>query len=463
MQIVRFTYNSTDIELSVFLLLYLRMNGIFVYERFLDFEVVAQNRLLNMFSGLDEIKRPKSFNQYDMELFAICNEQDFLEFHKYQYTNKMPIIISGSWKKKYEQELNARWTIDCDRTGMNTNQLLYDLVDSMWENGLITQKKRTALKSTADVYCKNQVMKLSFKAKYFYTTEDEYQYEDITNNYKIIYHNLMKKLRQMENSWGNEASINLQYAVLNMAYEGTLYARRNNKRFMYSPESIINVCRVLLKKKDTQMLFGDSIYLLIAQVYDDLLQDTKEAYSNYMKTCKDYNSYAYYRKAVLLINAERNYDTAINYLIRSVLIYPNYYRAWHMLGISYSRLNRWKEAVQSFENMEVILLGKVEENLLRPMEIEYLFKAACECGDIYYRKLYDVHRALREYLFAETIWHAIDSSKFFAIIGMSKEEQIAFKIRMKNELNINRVYSKLSDLYRETGNVEKAVQYLIKR
>lgn len=462
MQIVRFTYNTMDIELSVFLLLYLRMNGIFVCERFFDLGTSTQNRLLSMFSDAGELKRPNISNQFDMELFAISNEQDFFEFQKYRYTDKMLVIISGSWKEKYEAEFNEGSTIDYDKTEKNSRQFLNTLVDLMWENDLIEQKTRTVLSATANIYCCNQIMKLSFEAKYFYITENENQYKEIADRYQKIYRDLIEELRKIERSWGNEASINLQYAVLNMAYEGSLYSRRNRKRFIYSPKSIINVCNVLLEKKDTYMLFGDSIYLLMAQVYDDLLQDTKAAYSHYMMICKDYNSYAYYRKAVLLINSEGSYESAIKYLTRSVFIYPNYYRAWHMLGISYNQLNRWKEAVQAFENMEVILLKKIEGNMVRPMEIEYLFKAACQCGDIYNQKLYDVHRALKEYKLAEKIWHTIDSSLFLKIIGFSEDEEDFFKKRMKNELSINRVYTKLSELYRQSGDIDKAMEYLMK-
>lgn len=100
--------------------------------------------------------------------------------------------------------------------------------------------------------------------------------------------------------------------------------------------------------------------------------------------------------------------------------------------------------------------------MVRPMEIEYLFKAACQCGDIYNQKLYDVHRALKEYKLAEKIWHTIDSSLFLKIIGFSEDEEDFFKKRMKNELSINRVYTKLSELYRQSGDIDKAMEYLMK-
>lgn len=462
MQVIRFTYNSANIELSVFLLLYLRMNGIYVYERFFDFGLNESKQLLRIFEDMSQTKYPEIYTQYDMELFAIESEQDFLEYHRYADINKAVLLISGEWQLKYEAELQMCSVINCDLVGKTSLNLLNNLIDVMWKKGLLPQNSREAFYSTADVYSKNNMMKLSFRAKYFYIADMEVQYEQIIAEYRKICEGLREKLVELENMWGNVRSIYLQYAVLNLAYEGDLYCKRNKKRFIYIPDSIINVSETLLEKKDIQLLFGESIHLLMAQVYDDLIGDTQGAYFNYRVACKDYNSYAYYKKAVHLVNIEKNYEKALDYLIRSIYIYPCYYRAWYMLGITSIKLDKWEMAAHAFESMEIVLSSRIEANKLRPMEIEYLFKAAIQCGDIFYRRFHIVPVAIRKYLFAEKIWKAIDSSLFLSKMGFQIREQINFKERMKRELNIEIVYLKLENLYRLVGDNERANRYFVK-
>lgn len=463
MQVIRFTYNSTDIRLNIFLLLYFRMNGIFVYERFFDFGVSVQKRLLRELDDTNDMISAKVFEQYDMELFSIRDEQDFLEFRKYTCTEKALVLVSGNWKEEYQDELDKWTVVDCDGIeGEQLSLLLQKVIDAMWEKELISDKAYGALIRSAKAYCQQEIMKLSFKAKYFYTAEDGKKYKEIIEKYKEAYRALMNSLTDMENSWGNIETINLQYAVLNIAYEGTLYCRRNKKSFIFNPESIIRICNALLEESNVRMMFGESVYLLMAQVYDDLLRDTQRAYNCYLEACKDYNSYAYYKKAVHLMNIENDYKKALRYLKRSVTIYPSYDRAWYMLGCCYLKLERWEDAIKTFENVEVVLSGRLKAFQLRPMEIEYLFKALCQCGDIYYLKLHRISKALNRYLLAERIWDEIDSSKFLQEIGMTEEEQTAFFERIRKEQDIKRVYMRLTNVYKEIGDEEKVHQYFDK-
>lgn len=460
MQLARVTYNSAEIKTSVFLLLYLRMNGIYVYERFFDVGTSAGNRLLGrVFGATDEEQPIRSYDQFEMELFLLSSEYDCLEFGRYKPVERMIVIASEELKKQYdylEKDYDIVWS-----TGPS-EELLDELIERMFKNDIISQQDEKVLGKTATIYCEDKLTRLSFKAKYFYVAEDKKKFHIIEGEYENIYQHLLDQLRNMTAKWGDKDSLNLQYALLNIAYEADLYCYRNKEPLLYTPDSIIRICDMILEKKENEMLLGESFYLLKAQVYDDLLQETEKAFSDYLRACTDYNCYAYYKKGMYAMNRKGDYSKAIDYLKKSVLIYPSYYRAWHMMGICFDKLGQWENAICAFENVEIILTSRMEEKRLRPMEIEYLFKAASQCGDIRSGKLFHMPEARKEYEMAEKVWDAINQTEFFDMISLPSEEQSAYKRRIKKELNIRRVYSKLTELYAEVGDREKQIEYIRK-
>ncbi len=460
MQVVRFTYNSIEVETSIFVFLYLRMSGIYVSERYFNLEPRVCHKMLRALPDREEQQSQPAYDQYDMDLYLICSEEDFREFQDYGYTEKAIVLVSkGNWCQAYQEGFNKKQTVYYQQDSFK-DTLLTELLACMKANRLISQRMHAALTKIAEIYCNNNMMELSFRAKYFYTAEDDQQYEEIAKQYDTIVTELFQALGSMVQGWGNTSYIHLQYAALYIAYEGDLYSIRNQKPFLYTAESIANVCKVLLSQKDIVFMLGDSINLLTAQVYGDLMQNTNNAYEYYLAACKEYSAYAYYKKATYLMETEGNYAKVIKYLTRSLEIYPCYYRAWHILGICYVELEKWEKALQAFENLNIILAPRLQRNVLRPMEIEHLFKAAHQSGDILFLHIQHAPRAIEQYLFAERIWKNIDETEFLGIVYSSSQMQEEIKERMKRELNIDTVYHRLSEIYQRLGDKEKAEYYL---
>lgn len=460
MQVVRFTYDSTEVKISVFLLLYLRMSGIYIYERYFNLESAVCNKMLNALPDTEEHEFMKSYNPYDMELYLVRNQDEFRAFQQYGYTENTILLTMGdTWVSNIEADINKERTIHCSEEKLDTD-LLDSLLERMYQNKMISHNAFKSLQMVAAVYCKHNIMQLSFCAKYFYTAENDDDYGKVIDRYQKAIDDLFKELGKENLKWGDVLYIHLQYSVLFLIYEGNLHCLRHGKPFLYTPESAAKVCEVLLSKKEVVLLLGDSIHLLAAQIYGDLLKKTNDAYQHYLAACKEYSAYAYYKKAIHLIEVEESYDMAVKYLARSLEIYPPYYRAWHMLGICYMNLTQWEKAVQAFDNLQIILSPRLKHKLLRPLEIEYLFKAANQAGDILLEKIQQIPQAINEYLFAEETWKMINETLFFSFAYKDPLRVDYVKHRMKKELNISRVYIKLSEIYQLLGEDEKASYYL---
>jgi tetratricopeptide (TPR) repeat protein len=339
---------------------------------------------------------------------------------------------------------------------------LVDLLLCMVQNGIITNKEERALRDGAKIYVDNKIMNLSLSSKYFYTDESLEEQHKKSKQYEDIIESIFEKLQEYNVNWGDIGTIYLQYAALYMVYEGDLYCIKNKQPLLYTGESIVEVCNILLENKSVEVVYGSSIYMLLAQIQEDLLEDVNNAYSNYLPACKNYNAYVFYRKALYWYK-QRDYKKATDYLAKSVLIYPWYYRAWHMLGICYSEQEDWIEALRMFEYVEIILMPRLTKKRIRPMEIEYLFKAENQCGYIWNKRGNNIQKSIVANLLAEKVWKAIDDSEFIPIICDNNKSEIKrMQERLKRELGIKKIYEELAKLYERIGEKEKAVDFFIK-
>lgn len=460
MRVIRFTYDSVQVEISIFVLLYFRMNGIYVFERFFNFEDSVRNRMIAALPELKKSKAPEQYDEYDMELYLLTKEEEYQAFKGYGgYSEKAIVFAIGTWQDDHIDELNEKKTIDGRKIAMQSRPELNALLNCMKSNNLISLQTYAAMSETASIYDKNKVPQIFFLSKYFYVAESDKVFLEVRRSYMDVAKALFGALTRLNCEWGEVSSLNLQYAALYMAYEGNLYCLRNKKPFLYTPESIITVCEHILLKRETRMVLGESFYLLLAEVYGDLLKNANSAYKYYIEACQDYSAYAYFKKGTYLLDVEGDYAGAQEYLVKSLLIYPNYYRAWHILGICFVNLEKWEEAVEAFGNLEVILRPRIKNNMLRPMEIEYLFKAMNQNGDILFFKIQDAIRAIEQYLAAEEIWEKIDKTQFMNMLYQNDGKETLIKGRLKRELNINRVYERLAELYRQIGDMDKSKEY----
>ena len=155
---------------------------------------------------------------------------------------------------------------------------------------------------------------------------------------------------------------------------------------------------------------------------------------------------------------------------RALTVYPPYYRVIYRWAVCEENRDDVNEAIRVYKRIIEVLTDKYEnktgsnafEILVRPMEIEYLFKSAMRIAGLYEYGLKDSYKAVEYYLKANEIYKLIDKSLFLTRIfednGSDKPCKIVERLNgiIKAKLNIGRVREKL-DGYENLINNMKLV------
>ena len=459
MQKIRFTYTSSEIRPSVLLLLFFRMTGIYVYERFFDFDKSKKKSLLKPLMNNEDVKPIQEYAEFDLDLYYVVNATEYEMYKDYARYSSCEsddrVLISP---EEIEKNISEEDRPICCFWKDDPQQLLTDIINLLAGKKLISQDTKNELNQCVDVYIKNELWTASLLGKFFYIAEEAEQYQEITDQYRNSIAELFEILQLKECEWGDEKFLHLQYSALNLIYEGNLYCIRNNRTLIYNPNGLVQICKKMLNNGRGAIRLQESLNLLLAQVFDDILKDPNSAYEYYLPACQDYNAYAYYRKGIYWQDYAEDYKYAIKYYTKSVYIYPEYYRAWYRLGRCYMLENRCKEALDIFRNIGQILKPRLETDNVRSMEIEYLFKAQNQCGYICNKVLNNPEQSILENLEAVKAWEAIRKSKFFKLFGKEKENGI--RKRVEKELNIYKIYMEICKLAHRIGDVSLEEKYL---
>lgn len=442
-----FTYTSSEVCPSVYLLLFFRMTGIYMYERYFDSDIEKQELLLDCLSTRADGSRESAHADYDLELFYITNSE---ELEKYvsvgnDISRKRVIVCT----KEIEEMVCQRLNMDVGdliifQGAGGELRLLMNILNCVQKRGIISRAEQRDLLSCLLLYQTHFIWELSMEGRFFYASSRyDNESEGLRGRYaaasKQCFEQIMKN-----GGWENRATPHQQYAFLNLAYEGNLYCIRSGISQIYTKGSLAEMCSNLVEKQEDKN-WRECFCLLAAQVYDDLLKDYNRAIEYYMECCNDFNAYAYYRKGIIFHEHTTDFAKMIKYFETSVCIYPEYYRAWYWLGCCYMRQDRYQEALEAFRNVRRILEAKLNEDVLRPMEIEYLFKAQNQCAYIC-NKVHGNHsQAVIENRFAVKVWKTINTSTFFQMIGYPARPGKMWE-RVRRELCVNKIYSEIIKL-----------------
>ena len=455
MQVIRFTYANTELRNSVFLMLFFKMNGIYVQERYYGEETALQNRIREFLLGGIEPPKLKPL-EYDMELFLVMNGEEETRCNGYESTGKRIMLRQNDYGKQFATaENNNNEVYFKDR-----KDILPNLISGMLQNGIVSQSTANDLKISADFFKEKKIANLLIATKCFFNPKEQDIYKKRHEEFRIAIQELFAILAREKCFWGNSQYIHLQFAALNIAYEGNVYCRRNQGPVFYSIESMINVCQMLLDDEDIQFRIGNSINLLLANIYDNLTQSDK-AFGYYLEACNDYNAFAFYKKALIYMDTGNDYDLAEKYLIKALAIYPEYVRAWYMLGLCYEHQNEFRRAQEACKYLRLILQQRRQACVLSTMETEHLYLSALSCGNMKMERLKDYEGAVKEYEYAEKIWNEIPETKFYEAVDLLeiKDENIE---HMREVLSVNVVYSKMSECFIKQNAPERAREILKK-
>ena len=448
MKVIRMTYRVDDIEPSVYLLLFFRLAGIYVYERFWGEPSVEINGV-----GLpDDIQllRPPVFSAYDCDIFLVKDDNDR---QKYEM---LP-------DRKPEKEVLLAQDGLCSNAisiGNGSIELLKHVLKELFGKQIIDLNERNDLEGLAQIYADNKLMQLTLRAKYFFTANEEPQIRAIIDGYENIITALTDQMQGQGCQWGDRKLFYTQYAALNMIYELNCFCVRYRRSLEYNRESLLTLCDVLEVGLDG--LLGDSVKMLMGQIYDDLFLDANKAYECYVNCCNDntaYNSYVYFRKGKYWQEFANDWENALKYYMQAVYIYPEYYRAWYKIGLCYQNLNNPRGVVISYENVRKCLSERISEKCVRPMEIEHIFKAQMQIAEIWEANGNPTN-AISALKWVERVWNLIDQTSFYGVMCGDDEESINFyKAKTRENLNIDRLCEKMIVLYTGIGYREEALQF----
>lgn len=443
MRKIRFTYTSTEIEPSVFLLLFFRMVGIYVYERFLDSTDDDQRELLQV---LDEgnARNRVVWDDFDLDLY-------YVQSHKELTAARRLLEENSSKKDLFIIPVNTLNELGADLSTPVTytesdSIFLKDLLWAIYNLEIIDESMRDQLISCGTIYCANLVWQLTLKSKFFYKAKDEAAFLQFKDQYRKVVNELRHQLFSTGSGWGKEDSFYIQYSILNIAYEGNQYCYKNRKPMWYSSRQLADICKLLLNTAAVAKKMYYSLNLLLAQIYTDLLNDPNAAYQYFGSACEEYNAYVYFKIGCYWQDYARDYAKAIESYSRSVFIYPEYYRAWYRMGNCYMETERCEKAIDVFQNVAKILEPRRNKNCLRPMEIEYLFKAHNQCAYVWNKIFRRTTNSLQENYKALEAWDVIKDSIFFDKILGEKGSEGSIRTRTQNELNINKIYYEIAKL-----------------
>lgn len=426
--------------------------GIYVQERYYDAEITLKNRIREF---LFEGKAPLDLNRcgYDMDLFLAVNREEQEKISRYRQSGKTVLLLRN------DQSDDVVNTGNIILFNSNTD-ILFNLIDGMFKNGIISKSIAEEFKILAQFFIQRKVADLLIATKCFFIPKEKDIYKKYYEKFRRVTQGLFGILKMEHCNWGTERYMYLQFAALNIAYEGNAYCRRNQGAVLYNTDGLVDICQILLKNEEARFLIGNSLNLLLANIYDNLTKSDK-AFDYYLKACNEYNAFAYYKKALLVMNTGNDYELSEKYLIKCLSIYPEYVRAWYMLGLCYSHQERLEKAQQAWEYLKFVLRQRKQAHILSTMETEHLYLSALSSGNMKLERLMDFEGALYEYEYAKEICDEIPDTEFYKAVGMPAIADQNIK-HMQEVLSVNVVYSKMGECYLREGDIECANEVLAK-
>lgn len=437
MKIIRLTYHNTEVVRSTYLLLFFRMAGIYVYERF--WEEASMRKSIEMPVEVDE-QQLTPFENFDVDLFfGVAGEQGNMS-RLFKTADNVPNVF-------IEEQFN-----------IDERQFADRVLGKLRERQIIEQREFDDLQALLNIYASQNVHQLALKTKYFFPVTDVAR--QLADDYRRLWEALLEGLKREGVEWGQNSFEHLQFAAISTAYDSNRFCRARKSPLIFVSDTMINVCdRIQLGFGD---YLGDSIRMLKGMIYDDLLDNSNKAYEFFVNSCNSkttYNSYVFFRKGLYWQYFADHMDNAVKYYNKSVGIFREYYRAWFKIGFCCHKAGRYKEALGAYNNVKNILYGRLRENWIRPLEIEHLFKAQLQSLVIWEEVYNNIANAIEAGRVAEMVWQSIDSTMFFQYMCIDEHEEQQYREYTRENISIDSVYAKMVELYKIEGNRDKVQEY----
>lgn len=438
---IKLYYDNSEIQISTYLLVYFRISGIYVDEKFLN---LNQNSLIEIQEYIVK-KTHETINNidYDAHIFIIDKE------NKHQLDNVIK-FVSVHPEKSFvitfsnilsETEMNQLKKNNINLIiSDNEKTLLEELLKKLRKENILDKTEYENLYTIYQSYWKYQLRDLLVISRY-----------SVVKDFDILSQTFVDAILSLPKEEAPSTTWNIQYARMYLAYECNMLCKVFNKRFLCSKDYIITKLKELLKIKELNN--KSSIIILLAQTYNDLFNEYNIAYEYYLMPCTKNIAFSYFKKGEYWNIYGKNPTYAIKYYEKSLLLFPENYKTWYNLGISYLNLGKVKDSLSAFQYVNLILKKKYQFHHLSELEIGYLYKSNELSGYIYHEYFSDYSKALSYYFFALDIWKTVNkdtyiSNKNFTVSNIDIHE------KLKKSLNIDTLVKNISHILEQIGDKE---------
>lgn len=451
MKDIKLSYDSAEIEISTFLLLFFRLSGIYVYEKFLDFDKRREEAMLSSVDNKNIIATEMADTNIGLYIISEENRQYLQSIINHQIpTNSEINGLIYEQGVLTEQDEVAVKEGDIDFLNFSTKEeLLEKIIDFLYQKKMIDEEERCDLKIVKACYLNYDIRDLLTVSKFFYKIRDEEAFEKFTQSY-------VEAIKSIPATIFDTQHWHSQYAKLYLGYEVNMLCKGYDKQRICSNEYIEKKLKSMLSEHTRT---GESqIILLLAQTYDDLFGEYNISYEYYLMACNKKNAFAYFKKGEYWNKYGKRPEKAIKYYERSVSLFPEYHKAWYNLGVSNFNMGNMDKALTAFKNVNLILSKKKKYHNLSQIDMEYLYKACSLSGYIYNKFYSDYSKAIKYDLIAVDVWKSIEQN----IFGITNESKYYYMINnniLKKKLNVEKMYHILYQLFETIGSKELAEEF----
>lgn len=273
-------------------------------------------------------------------------------------------------------------------------------------SSLLSLYTQTDIEFLADIFVSSKIMQTVNLTKYFYKNRRLLEYAE--QNYKYFLDQLRNYMRANERTVKNKTFLFVQ---LYAHYEMNCVYKKNDEPLRYDD---LKQCSNLLEEIGKNHI---ALQLLMADILFELQGDLYEAYKIYMDVVLNKEiAYAWYKIGCVYSkigndkerfglnklnspNRENLFRTlctpqelirahsgsldprvldakqCVPYFEKAVKLKPNYYQAWYRIAMCYEKTNQSDAAVKAYKNIIISLDHKWQNHILKPLEVEFIFRS----------------------------------------------------------------------------------------
>lgn len=457
MRVISLTYKYNEIKLSFKLSLFFRMMGVYVVEKFYKPKVNMQEDVDLLRSDFTDVRSSVPFSDFDAEIYLFNNDDP----EQIRRANPLRRIVVVD-QKDCSSMVEDMHCVKFDSSLPNYfSQLLYDILHAMYKLKLLDEQEFTDCRIWAKIYGENNFSQTLCQIGCDKLDEEKLilwkkQYNDIVD--KMF--GLEEVFSKDRNFWKQNQHKYTAFALLEIQYNINTCGHQQKQKKMFDSRELL---RNALAMEENDYDLKSAVKRLIGDIYYYLLDETNTAYDYYMNSCmdnQDYNYKIFFAKGRYQQHIAGNYDSAKRYYYKSLLINPNYCRAWYNLGYCSYQQGETRNAISAFYAVRKLLEPRVESHNITPFEIRLYFSACKICAQLLYNKFANLDKAIEFFREAEKVWSYAGESTFWEFLGEESDDSVSY---LQGNLDIFSVYNWLLKIYNLEGATKEVDQYKEKK